>query len=125
MRRTGIDVTMEEGRDLWWHELMAKASPVCPAEPMDSEAPLFILYTSGSTGKPKGVKHTTAGYSLFVKKTMEWVFDVRDEDLYWSTADIGWITGHTYVVYGPLAAGATSLIYEGAPTLPTRTAGGR
>ena len=120
VRRVGSDVTMEEGRDLWWHDLMAKASPVCPAEPMDSEAPLFILYTSGSTGKPKGVKHTTAGYNLFAKKTMEWVFDVRDEDLYWSTADIGWITGHTYVVYGPLAAGATSLIYEGAPDAPDK-----
>ncbi len=91
---------------------------------MDSEAPLFILYTSGSTGKPKGIKHTTAGYNLFAKKTMEWVFDIRDEDVYWSTADIGWITGHSYVVYGPLAAGATTLIYEGAWTRPSGTAGG-
>jgi acetyl-CoA synthetase len=99
---------------------MAKASPVCPAEPMDSEAPLFVLYTSGSTGKPKGVKHTTAGYNLFAKKTMEWVFDVRDEDVYWSTADIGWITGHSYVVYGPLAAGATSVMYEGSPDTPDK-----
>ena len=99
---------------------MAKASPVCPAEPMDSEAPLFVLYTSGSTGKPKGVKHTTAGYNLFAKKTMEWVFDVRDEDVYWSTADIGWITGHSYVVYGPLSAGVTTLIYEGAPDAPDK-----
>ena len=94
-KRTGCDVTMQEGRDFWWHDLMAEASADCPAEPMDSEAPLFILYTSGSTGKPKGIKHTTAGYNLFAKKTMEWVFDIRDEDVYWCTADIGWITGHT------------------------------
>ncbi len=120
VRRVGNEVTMQPGRDLWWHDLMAKASPVCPAEPMDSEAPLFVLYTSGSTGKPKGVKHTTAGYNLFAKKTMEWVFDVRDEDVYWSTADIGWITGHTYVVYGPLSAGVTTLIYEGAPDAPDK-----
>ena len=120
VRRVGIDVTMAAGRDFWWHELMAQAAPDCPAEPMDSEAPLFILYTSGSTGKPKGIKHTTAGYNLFAKKTMEWVFDVRDEDVYWSTADIGWITGHSYVVYGPLAAGATTLIYEGALDAPER-----
>ena len=120
VRRVGIEVAMQAGRDLWWHELMAKASPVCPAEPMDSEAPLFVLYTSGSTGKPKGVKHTTAGYNLFAKKTMEWVFDVRDEDVYWSTADIGWITGHSYVVYGPLSAGATTLMYEGAPDAPDK-----
>ena len=117
-KRTGCDVTMQEGRDFWWHDLMAEASADCPAEPMDSEAPLFILYTSGSTGKPKGVKHTTAGYNLFAKKTMEWVFDIRDEDVYWCTADIGWITGHTYVVYGPLTAGATIFIYEGAPDTP-------
>jgi acetyl-CoA synthetase len=120
VRRVGIDTAMHEGRDFWWHELMAKASPVCPAEPMDSEAPLFVLYTSGSTGKPKGVKHTTAGYNLYAKKTMEWVFDVRDEDVYWSTADIGWITGHSYVVYGPLAAGVTSIMYEGSPDTPDK-----
>ena len=87
---------------------------------MDSEDPLFILYTSGSTGKPKGVKHTTAGYNLFVKKTIEWVFDIRDEDVYWCTADIGWVTGHSYIVYGPLSAGATSLMYEGAPNCAGR-----
>ena len=103
---------------IWWHELMAKASADCPAEPLDSEAPLFILYTSGSTGKPKGIKHTTAGYNLFVKKTFEWVFDHRDEDIFWCTADIGWVTGHSYVVYGPLSAGATMLMYEGAPNWP-------
>ena len=117
-RRTGCDVTMHEGRDFWWHELMAKASVYCPAEPLESETPLFILYTSGSTGKPKGIKHTTAGYNLYAKKTMEWVFDIRDDDVYWCTADIGWITGHTYVVYGPLTAGATVFMYEGAPDTP-------
>ncbi len=118
LKRTGCDVEMQEGRDHWWHELMAEASADCPAEPLDSENPLFILYTSGSTGKPKGIKHTTAGYNLFAKKTMEWVFDIRDEDVYWCTADIGWITGHTYVVYGPLTAGATVFMYEGAPDTP-------
>jgi acetyl-CoA synthetase len=120
VRRVGNPTTMQEGRDFWYHELMATASPVCPAEPMDSEAPLFVLYTSGSTGKPKGVKHTTAGYNLYAKKTMEWVFDVRDDDIYWSTADIGWITGHSYVVYGPLAAGVTSVMYEGSPDTPDK-----
>ena len=118
LRRIGVDVEMTEGRDFWWHELMAEASADCPAQPLDSEAPLFILYTSGSTGKPKGVKHTTAGYNLFAKKTMEWVFDLRDEDVYWCTADIGWVTGHSYIVYGPLSAGATVFMYEGAPNWP-------
>ena len=118
LRRVGDDVNMVEGRDLWWHDLMDEASDDCPAEPMDSEAPLFILYTSGSTGKPKGIKHTTAGYNLYVKKTFEWVFDHRDEDVFWCTADIGWITGHSYIVYGPLTAGATAVMYEGAPNHP-------
>jgi len=118
LRRVGADVPMKAGRDLWWHDLMAEASPDCPAEPMPAEAPSFILYTSGSTGKPKGVIHTTAGYGLFAKKTTEWVFDVRDEDVYWCTADIGWVTGHTYIVYGPLAAGVTIFMYEGAPNFP-------
>ncbi|MDZ7618936.1 MAG: acetate--CoA ligase, partial [Patescibacteria group bacterium] len=118
LKRVGADVEMQPGRDFWWHELMAEASDDCPAEPMDSEAPLFILYTSGSTGKPKGIKHTTAGYNLYVKKTVEWVFDLRDEDVYWCTADIGWITGHSYIVYGPLSAGATILMYEGSPDTP-------
>ncbi len=118
LKRIGNDVTMREGRDYWWHELMEEASADCPAPPLDSENPLFILYTSGSTGKPKGIKHTTAGYNLYAKKTFEWVFDHRDEDIYWCTADCGWITGHSYVVYGPLAAGATALIYEGAPNFP-------
>jgi len=118
VRRVGVDVEMKEGRDLWWHELVEAAPTECPAEPLDSETPLFILYTSGSTGKPKGVKHTTAGYNLYAKKTTEWVFDIRDEDIYWCTADLGWITGHTYVVYGPLSAGATVFMYEGAPGFP-------
>lgn len=118
LRRTGCEIDMQEGRDFWWQDLMHHASPHCPAEPMDSEAPLFILYTSGSTGKPKGIKHTTAGYSLYTKKTAEWVFDLREEDVYWCTADCGWITGHSYITYGPLAAGATQVIYEGAPNWP-------
>jgi len=118
LRRIGCEVNMQEGRDFWWHELVEAASAECPAEPMESEAPLFILYTSGSTGKPKGIKHTTAGYNLYAKKTLEWVFDARDEDVFWCTADIGWITGHSYIVYGPLSAGATSLMYEGAPNWP-------
>jgi len=118
LRRTGNPVHMEAGRDHWWHDLVAEAPGNVPATPLDSEAPLFILYTSGSTGKPKGIKHTTAGYNLFVKKTFEWVFDYRDEDVFWCTADIGWVTGHSYVVYGPLSAGATILMYEGAPNWP-------
>ena len=118
LRRVGNDVTMRAGRDLWWDELMQDASADCPAVPLDSEAPLFILYTSGSTGKPKGIKHTAAGYNLFTKKTTEWVFDLRPEDVFWCTADCGWVTGHSYVVYGPLAAGATVLMYEGAPNWP-------
>jgi acetyl-CoA synthetase len=118
VRRVGNEVKMKEGRDHWWHELVADASAVCPAEPMPAESPLYILYTSGSTGKPKGIKHNTAGYNLFAKKTMEWVFDIRDEDVFWCTADIGWVTGHTYIVYGPLAAGATTFFYEGAPNFP-------
>jgi len=118
LERVSEGVPMKAGRDHWWHELMAKASDDCPATPLDSEAPLFILYTSGSTGKPKGIKHTTAGYNLFVKKSFQWVFDHRDDDVYWCTADCGWITGHSYIVYGPLAAGATCLMYEGAPNHP-------
>lgn len=118
LKRCGCEVKMQEGRDVWWHDAIAAASADCPAEPFDSENPLFILYTSGSTGKPKGIKHTSAGYNLYAKKTMEWVFDIRDEDVYWCTADIGWITGHTYVVYGPLTAGATVFMYEGAPDTP-------
>ena len=111
-------VDMKPGRDYWWHELMASASADCPAEPLDSEHPLFLLYTSGSTGKPKGILHTTAGYLLGTSLTHEWVFDLREEDTYWCTADIGWVTGHSYIVYGPLANGATSVMYEGAPNHP-------
>jgi acetyl-CoA synthetase len=111
-------VTMKAGRDLWWHDLMANASDDCPAEPLDSEQPLFLLYTSGSTGKPKGVLHTTAGYLLGTSATHRWVFDLKEDDIYWCTADLGWITGHSYIVYGPLANGATTLMYEGAPNHP-------
>jgi acetyl-CoA synthetase len=118
LRRVGKDVPMREGRDFWWHDLMAQVSDDCPATPVDSENTLFILYTSGSTGKPKGIRHTTAGFNLFTKKTFEWVFDYRDEDIFWCTADCGWVTGHSYVVYGPLSAGATVMMYEGAPSFP-------
>ncbi len=118
LRRLGENVPMTPGRDHWWHDLMADASDDCPAEPFDSEHPLFILYTSGSTGKPKGVLHTSGGYLLGVALTHRWVFDIRDDDIYWCTADIGWITGHSYVVYGPLCNGSTVLIYEGAPNHP-------
>ena len=109
---------MKSWRDRWWHELIENVSADCPAEQLDSEHPLFILYTSGSTGKPKGIRHTTAGYNLFVKKTFEWVFDYRDDDIFWCTADCGWVTGHSYIVYGPLSAGATTVMYEGAPNWP-------
>ena len=118
LKRTGQAVTMVPGRDVWWHDLVADLPADLPPEPMDSEAPLFILYTSGSTGKPKGIKHTTGGYTLWAKTTTEWVFDIRDDDLFWCTADCGWITGHSYVTYGPLAAGTGILIYEGAPNSP-------
>ncbi|WP_263419394.1 acetate--CoA ligase [Terriglobus albidus] len=117
-RRTGSDVAMTPGRDFWWHELTAKASPNCPAEPMDAEDPLFILYTSGTTGKPKGLVHTTGGYAVGTYLTSKYVFDLQEDDVYFCTADIGWITGHSYVVYGPLQNGVTVLMYEGAPNWP-------
>ncbi len=116
--RANQPVEMKLGRDLWWHELMADASADCPAEPFDSEHPLYILYTSGSTGKPKGVLHTSAGYLLGVSYTHRLVFDLKEEDVYWCTADCGWVTGHSYVVYGPLCNGATTVMYEGAPNHP-------
>ncbi len=121
-RRIGGDYTvpMHEGRDLWWHDLMRDAPQTCPAEPMDSEDLLYLLYTSGSTGKPKGIMHTTGGYMVGVTLTAKWVFDLKDEDVYWCTADVGWVTGHSYIVYGPLSNGATCVIYEGAPDYPDR-----
>ncbi len=119
VKRANIkDLVMVNGRDLFWDDLTKDADLHIDAEPMDSEDPLFILYTSGSTGKPKGVVHTTAGYLLFVSQTLKWTFDVHDEDIFWCTADIGWVTGHSYVVYGPLVLGATSLMFEGVPTYP-------
>ncbi len=117
-RRAANDIHMEEGRDVWWHRELEYVNANCPAVPLDSEHPLFILYTSGSTGKPKGILHTTGGYLVGSYCTCKYVFDLRDEDIYWCTADVGWVTGHSYVVYGPLAAGATSLMYEGAPNWP-------
>ncbi len=115
VQRTKQQIHMESGRDHWWHDLQKGVSANCPAEPMDSEDLLFILYTSGSTGKPKGVVHTTGGYNLYSHMTTKWIFDLQDTDVYWCTADVGWITGHSYIVYGPLSNGATTLMYEGAP----------
>jgi acetyl-CoA synthetase len=120
VRRARNEVQLQEGRDVWWHEELAQVDAKCPPEKMDSEAPLFILYTSGSTGKPKGILHTTGGYLLYAKLTAKCVFDLRDEDVFWCTADVGWVTGHSYVVYGPLALGATEVMYEGAPDWPER-----
>ena len=115
VQRTKQDTLMQPGRDTWWHELVPGQSEDCSAERMASEDRLFVLYTSGSTGKPKGVVHTTAGYNLWAHVTFQWIFDIRDEDVFWCTADVGWITGHSYIVYGPLSNGATTVMYEGAP----------
>jgi acetyl-CoA synthetase len=118
VQRTGLEVSMQEGRDVWWHEAMAAAKTECEPVWMDAEDPLFILYTSGSTGKPKGVLHTTGGYMVYATTTFKYVFDYQEGDIWWCTADIGWVTGHSYIVYGPLCQGATSLMFEGVPTYP-------
>jgi acetyl-CoA synthetase len=118
VKRTGGDIAWRDGRDVWYHEACEAASPDCPAEEMNAEDPLFILYTSGSTGKPKGVLHTTAGYLVYTAITHQYVFDYHDGDIYWCTADVGWVTGHSYIVYGPLANGATTLMFEGVPNYP-------
>ena len=118
VKRTGGDVNMQAGRDIWYEEEAAKVSPDCPPEEMNAEDPLFILYTSGSTGKPKGVMHTTGGYMVYASMTHQYVFDYHDGDIYWCTADVGWVTGHSYIVYGPLANGATTLMFEGVPNYP-------
>jgi acetyl-CoA synthetase len=117
-RRTGKPVAMTHGRDHWWHEVIEGHAPVCDPEWVDAEHPLYLLYTSGSTGKPKGIQHSSGGYLLGAKTTTQWVFDLRDDDVFWCTADVGWVTGHSYVAYGPLAAGATVVLYEGGPMTP-------
>ncbi len=118
VKRTGIDVPMQDGRDIWWDDAMASAGADCPPEEMDAEDPLFILYTSGSTGKPKGVQHNVGGYMVYTAITHKYIFDYHDGDIYWCTADIGWVTGHSYIVYGPLQNGATTIMFEGVPTYP-------
>ena len=118
LRRCENEISMAAGRDVWWHEAMGEASEECPAPGHDSEDPLYILYTSGSTGKPKGILHTTAGYTLYTYLTTKYVFDLQEDDIYWCTADVGWVTGHSYIVYGPLTNGATVMMYEGAPNFP-------
>ncbi len=120
LKRTAQDIPMKAGRDHWWTDLMAKAATECSPEAMDAEDPLYILYTSGTTGKPKGILHTTGGYLTHVYATTKWVFDLKDSDVFWCTADVGWVTGHSYVVYGPLALGVTEVMYEGAPDHPTK-----
>ena len=118
LKRTGHEVNLVSGRDIWWHDAIDGQNDDCEPTPFNAEHPLFLLYTSGSTGKPKGIQHASAGYLLHAKLTSKWVFDLRDDDVFWCTADVGWVTGHTYIAYGPLAAGATLVMYEGAPTVP-------
>ena len=122
LQRTGKPVHDAGRARLWWHDVIEGQPPTCEPEWVDAEHPLFLLYTSGSTGKPKGIQHSSGGYLLGAKLTTQWVFDLRDDDVFWCTADVGWVTGHSYVAYGPLAAGATVVIYEGAPDV-LRTAG--
>jgi acetyl-CoA synthetase len=117
-QRTGGACNMVAGRDIWWHDVIAGQSDVCEPEWVGAEHPLFLLYTSGSTGKPKGVQHSTGGYLLHAILTMKWTFDLKPDDLFWCTADIGWVTGHTYITYGPLACGGTEMVFEGIPTYP-------
>ncbi len=118
LKRAGNDISMKDGRDIWWHDVTDRQSDNCEPEWVNAEHPLYLLYTSGSTGKPKGIQHCSGGYLLHAKVTNKWVFDLNDDDVFWCTADVGWVTGHTYVAYGPLAAGATIVMYEGAPTIP-------
>ena len=118
VRRTGADIAWQDGRDVWYHKAVEAADEACPPTEMNAEDPMFILYTSGSTGKPKGVLHTTGGYMVYASMTHHYVFDCKDEDIYWCTADVGWVTGHSYILYGPLANGATTLMFEGVPTYP-------
>src|SRR5215470_12368446 len=120
LKRTGQPIDMQSGRDIWWDDFVKGAPARCPAEPMDSEDLLYLLYTSGSTCKPKGIVHTTGGYLTGVSTTHKWIFDLKDDDVYWCTADIGWVTGHSYIVYGPLANGATTVMYEGTPDHPDK-----
>ena len=125
VKRTGAPVDMDPGRDVWYHEAADMVTADCPCAEMNAEDPLFILYTSGSTGKPKGVLHTTGGYLVYTSMTHQYVFDYHDGDIYWCTADVGWVTGHSYIVYGPLANGATTLMFEGVPNYPTIRGSGK